>query len=250
MTKILNEKFYFDLMKDILESKLKKKEKNNSIPHPIHFKHVKGDDKELNESIVSASSWINDSKHSNNNHLGKTHDIISKKLHSANKFTKDRVDHIKNYTDDSGELNKHLIKSKNKPTGDHEKIANNLDNVIDKNRIKHNVHVYSGTSFDPTKHHNKKGILHSPSYISTTHAKHIASNFSHKIHNKHHIIHIKLKKNDPAVHISRKSKHMHEHETVIKRGTNLKHEGTKKYLNDDDEDYDVHVHTYSVHHDK
>ena len=235
-----------------------------TIPAAIHFKHIHKKKKEkLDEAKKTKGNpfhkWIDDT--SDNEHLStlgnnnNRHNEISKKLHSTNKFSANHEDAIKGYTNDSagGEpgsqtVNKPLISGKfsnkthQKNVEDH---AKQIDKAIDKNRIQHDVHVYSGTSFDPAKHMDEKGRLHSPAYISATHSRPVAAGYAQsggEGYNMRHIIHIHLKKGDPATHVSRVSDFTGEHETIIKRGTTLQHHGHEDHGDSDAE------HWYRIHH--
>lgn len=232
------------------------------IPAAIHFKHIHKKKKEKLDEAKKANpfhKWIDDT--SDNEHLStlgnsnSRHDEISKKLHSTNKFTANHLHAITGYTDDSegGEpgsqtINKPLISGKfsNKTHQKNvETHAKQLDTAIDKNRIQHDVHVYSGTSFDPMKHMDEKGRLHSPAYISATHSRPVAAGYAQsggQGYNMRHIMHIHVKKGDPATHVSRASQFGGEHETLIKRGTTLQHHGYEDHGDSDAE------HWYRIHH--
>ena len=114
-----------------------------------------------------------------------------------------------------------------------------LDSAIDANRIKTRVHTYSGVSFDPTKHMDENGHLHSPAYISTSHDKETASRFSVPKDGIHHIIHLHIDANGPAMHVPEHVSGLSEDEILLKRGTTLQHHGYTDY---------THPHrTYRVH---
>jgi hypothetical protein len=234
------------------------------IPAAIHFKHIHKKKKDkLDEAKKKGpdhfQQWMNDT--SDNEHLSKlgSNDKrdaeISKKLHSTNKFSANHEDAIRGYTNDSegGEpgsqtINKPLISGKfsNKTHQKNvEAHAKQLDSAIDKNKIKHDVHVYSGTSFDPMKHMDEKGRLHSPAYISATHSKPVAGGYAQsggEGYGMRHIMHIHLKKGDPATHVSHLSDFDDEHETLIKRGTTLQHHGHEDHYNSHSESW------YRIHH--
>jgi hypothetical protein len=233
------------------------------IPTAIHFKNILKD-KKLNEAKEGSDfkSWMKD--RSDNAHLtskktvGAANDEIAKKLHSTNKFSDEHVSHITKYTgspDDahshSQKMNTSLIKNKGVPTKAHKKSAEGLSDAIDKNRIQHKVTVYSGTSFDPRKHTDKKGHLKSHAFISATHDKQVAAGFAQKAAAKRdsyahgHIMKIDLKPNDPATHVGHHSYWNGEHETVINRNTTLKHEKTTSHWSPGEERY-YHIHHMSV----
>ena len=237
------------------------------IPAAIHFKHIHKKKKEkLDEAKKKGpdhfQQWMNDT--SDNEHLStlgnnnNRHSEISKKLHSTNKFTANHLHAITGYTDDSagGEpgsqtINKPLISGKFKNKTHQKNVeahAKQLDSAIDSNRIQHDVHVYSGTSFNPTKHMDEKGRLHSPAYISATHSRPVAAGYAQsggEGYGPRHIIHIHLKKGDPATHVSRASQFGGEHETLIKRGVTLQHHGTDSHYDSKNENW-YHIHHMSI----
>jgi hypothetical protein len=215
------------------------------IPTPIHFKHV-SDEPDLKKRIISkikkklyeavsvatnhVKNWL---KQNDNAKISKTSAGVSKRLRDdAKTIHKDHIDSIKNYTEDSTSLNKHLIQNKGKPTkSDHANQSKKLDAAIDSNRSKRNHNLYSGVGFDPHKLAGKKGKIKSHAYISASSNKVTAKRFA-KLNTPdgiHHIIHFKIKKGDPSMHIAHHSLHRHEHESVIKRGATLVHHGYKDY---------------------
>jgi hypothetical protein len=221
------------------------------IPAAIHFKHVHDKKKEKLEEakkIDPIMKWMGD--RSDNTHLSSKksdsafHKEISNKLSSSNNYTPEHAKAIAKYTGtDSGPLNNALIKGKS--VKKHEAHAKSLDSAIDNNRIQHDVHVYSGTSFNPMHHMDEKGRLHSPAYISATHARSVAAGYAQhggKSYGMRHIVHIHLKAGDPATHVSHLSDYDDEHETIIKRGTTLQHHGHEDHYSPNDEAW------YRIHH--
>lgn len=205
------------------------------IPEPIHFKMIrKVKKKKLYEAKAVASAkpintWL---KKNDNARLGKTSAAVSKKLSADTKFQKEHKAPVSRYTADSSELNQHLLATKNKPKkSSHADHANGLDAVIDSNRSKRSHSLYSGVGFDPHKLAGKKGKIKSHAYISASSNKKIAFNFAHhkKIDDIKHVIHFRIKKNDPVTHIAKHSEFKHEHESIIKRGTTLVHHGYDDY---------------------
>lgn len=219
------------------------------IPAPIHFKHVHK--KKLDEGAITGfRSWL---KSSDNSKLGKTPEAISKKLHKSNQFEPEHHKSLNHYTGSgSTNMNKNLIKTKGKVIAKtHATHVKNIDSAIKKNPIQHDLHTYSGTSFDPRKHLDKKGQMHSPAYISSTHDKDTAHNFAghankgKSVYASKHIIHFHLKKGDPATHVEHISEHPGEHETVIARNTKLQHHGTDSHYDTHNENW-VHIHHMSI----
>ena len=227
-----------------------------SISEPIHFKHVKVENKKkktpLKEDVLKKNDWI---KNNDNHELGKTSDEISDKI-KKNSFNYDQREAVDEYTRKSEDLNRHLIKP-DPNTHDYnrqhyEKHAKVLDSVIDNNRIDHKLHVYSGVSFDPRKLKNEDGLIRSPAFISATHDKAIAHGFAKDsgITPTQHILHFHLEPGDPAAHIAH---HSHfqgrdtEHETIIKRGVVLKYHSSQYIPSSDDMPIAVRIHHVSIH---
>jgi ADP-ribosyltransferase exoenzyme len=235
--------------------------KINTTPDYIHFKNVNKDEKkkDVNEAVsnVSIEKW---KKTNDNKHLGSSNQKISSKLGSTNRFNDDHRKAIQSYTGGysgtdhhnkkkwhSHEINSKLIKGE-EVAKKHQKTVKHLDSVVEKHPLKHEVHTYSGVSFDPRKIADKKGKIKSPAFISSTHNKEMAHNFARSHAIKYapvHIIHFHLKPGDPATHISQHSPHGEEHETLIKRGVTLKHNGTDSHYDHDSEHW-VHIHHMSI----
>lgn len=234
------------------------------VPTAIHFKNILKD-KKLNEAKSSTGpdfkSWMKD--RSDNASLSKktTRDAhnkeISKTLDSTNNFSDEHLTHVKKYTSgtkevsNSTKINKDLIKNKGEPSKTHKKTAEGLSNAINNNRVQHSVHVYSGTSFDPRQHMDKKGRLKSHAFISATHDKEVAAGFAQRAARERggygpaHIIKVHLKPGDPATHVSKHSEWGDEHETVINKGTTLQHHKTTSHWSPGEERW-YHIHHMSV----
>lgn len=204
-------------------SDLRKKKKIGVIPSPIHFKHV--------NSTIS-EGWF---EQNDNTHLVKRK-TVAQQFGNIN-VTSDQKKAIENYTGvNSREINKKLIKD---PNAKHDTISH-LDNIIKNNPIPEDLHVYSAVGFDPTKNLDEKKRFHSPAFISATSNKDIAFSFTKKIKDGiHHIIHLSLKKDDPATHIAEHSVNRNEEETLISRNVSLQHEGSHDF-EDGGKKYRVH----------
>jgi hypothetical protein len=222
------------------------------IPAPIHFRHVQPK-KKLDEAAKPATGYKAWLKTDDNTKLGKSPEAISNKLHKSNAFTPEHESSIRDYTSSgSTNMNKNLIKNKGKIIAKtHQKRVKGLDAAISSNPIQHDVHTYSGTSFDPRNHLDKKGRMLSPAYISATHDKKVAHSFAQGAtegkgsYAPRHIIHFDLKKGDPATHVSQLSDHNGEHETVIGRGTTLQYHGTESHY-DPDREVRFNIHRMSI----
>lgn len=243
-----------------LESKEKESEEAGTIPAPIHFKHIpavipevetkkgvipspisfKGEYtwdepqlKEAKKEIPRIDNWHNENDNAHfSKHGVKSNAGLSTFLSKGKKTTEDEDDSLRLYAGKhSTELNQNLLKNK-KLKDWHKEVINDIDAHIDRNNMKHELHVYSGLGFDPEKHMKKKK-LYSPCYISTTHDKKVALKFSNankpdKRKNIQHVAHIHLKPGDPATHVHKFSEY-EEHETLIKKGVTLKHHGYTDY---------------------
>ena len=214
-------------MKTLKELRSEMNRSSGVIPAPIHFRHVgdgKSDIPEENIQEEHIDSWL---RHNDNNHIPRR-TPIEDVLGSAENLNPDEKRNINQYTRSSRKLNIGLINGRLHEN--QEKHAKHLDNAIDKNKIKERVHVYSGIGFDPTKHMNEKGQLHSPAYISTSHDKSVANRFATPNDDCiHHIMHLYLPKGSPAMHIPEHVSGLSEKEVLVKRGATLQHDGHSDY---------------------
>lgn len=250
-------------------------DKGEAVPSkPIIFKPnktKKKSKKNLKEKDVKSSSTpLTDlpGQKSDRDEHEKHMEGISKTLHSKQpKPSRTEVNHIKSYTEGeegsgfhSYPINQQLIDNhkEGKPaTHGMERYHKNIHNTISKlasHPLGHEVHLYSGTGFDPQKaaSESKNGIIHTPAHISTTHDIHTAATFSGissawNEGNKAHIMHIHAKASDKGFHIGKRTANPGEHETVIPAGTKLKYSHTTMH-NDGYNDTEYHVHHFTIHH--
>lgn len=239
------------------------------IPEVIHFKYgvkkkkkqsVKEDRTTPVDTGRSYQGWLAELP---NKHLGAGPHYVSDKLAETNKFKPKEKKAIEAYTghhdgdpdDDmsdeqkdwhSYKINHALIN--NKPIPKHLKATEaGLESAIKNNPIQHEVHSFSGVSFNPMDHVDKNGRMKSPAYISTSHDKYVAFEYSHPTpqdRNTSHVMQFHLKPGDPATHVEKETTKPGEYETVIGKGVTLKHIKTETYHSAPGEQ----PHTYHVHH--
>lgn len=219
---------------------------------PVHGGHAKVK-KKLQESFgykEPTDSWF---KHNENSHLGETQDDVHNKLHMKEETFLEHVggtdnhNHLHDYTDHSHGINSALAKKK-ETKWDHP-VIHALDHITQK-PIDHELHVYHGLdTWDPGKEikKNKHGLLHIPTFLSTSTSKLEAHKFSKmqgehhdelpKTLNKGHILHIHLKKGNKGTYVGEHSAQTditgyNEHEFLIPRDTVLKVHPEHTLLND------------------
>lgn len=215
-------------------------DKNNIEPYvpddPIHFRmgnkqNIKENEFEnlqhwkRNWENSSFGRWVNTN---NNRHLGEDNHAISKKLaedHENHNMSSTHIHHITKYTQDSSDLNRHLIsRHKSKMPIDehfHDKIKN-LDEITN-HEVGHHLNLYSGVGFNPHDLKKSRGHMFLPAYTSLSHDKHVAASFSTPRTGStiHHILHIHMSPHDKARHISGQSTIHGEHESILPRRTLL-----------------------------
>ena len=174
---------------------------------------------------------------------------LAKKAKPLSKKESETVHHYAE--DDSGKINRSLIKSHKNGEGVHPKIKDRVEHLdkVTRHPIGHDLHVYSGLGFDPKKHINSSGHLHLPAYTSTTHHKETANWFAgsafergRRERKKEHILHVHLKPSDHAAHVSAHSPSPEEHETILPRNTTLKVHPKPTVLPDGTHVWHAHVH--------
>lgn len=188
-----------------------------------------------------------------NEHLSSNNDLdeVSSSLSKGRKLEPKHEEAIEQYTSNYNKpLNKTLIEKKPLSTK-HQKIANDLDDAIAKNPFRKKATVYSRLSFDPREHVDKKSIMSSPAYLSTTHSKMEAASFSSSVQNpktkkkEWHFMQLRLKPGDPAVHIGDKSVQPDERETLVGRNTRLRLHKTETFK--DTDGITKHIHHMEIH---
>ena len=171
---------------------------------------------------------------------------------------------LNSYTRNSGSTNRKLFQAhvSGRPT-EHGSFVKQMDSALDKHKLKHDMHVYSGVQFDPevvASHHEHRHV-HLPAYTSTSLKKDVAASFAGETrpfdgeYSHHHILHFHLKKGQKGAYVgmnhegdrnNQLSEHPHEHEYIIPRNTRI-HIGEKPTVYNDDMDnkkyhvWDAHV---------
>jgi hypothetical protein len=207
-------------------------------------------------ATVSTPDWA----HKNDNdHIDSSVSYVSEKLdHDPDEFTS-IPDHqaVKEYTDHSRDLNKYLIGKHNgedpyEVNDDHddewdkdhkiktkemlENRASRLDNALRQKALKHDLHVYHGARFDPSKLPGAKvdsdGNFRviNPAFMSTSIAKSTALDFagsgttdtSNWEGNTKHVLHIHLKPGQHGIYAGSNSSYPSENEFIMPRNTRLR----------------------------
>lgn len=194
-------------------------------------------------SIKKTKKWKSFGQWESNNdnhHLGGDRDEIEnhleKKYPPSN--VRDHWDAVDMYTTSSRHVNRTLLKHYEAGYDDPPKVNEHniqkLDQAIGHNKLKHDLHVYSGVGFHPGEKCEMcpKGTLHLPAYTSTSVCKRTASNFSHAIEGTtdkynhepvNHVLHIHLKKGQKGLYVGKNSGYdQNEYEYILPRHTTLK----------------------------
>lgn len=162
-------------------------------------------------------------------------------LRFENDIADDQASHIKvepgehdhgivhTYTSDSRAINHALL------DGKHSNLHDELDGWLKSHTkpLHEDMHVYSGAGFDPTEHFEKgNGVIHLPSYTSTSLAPSIAGSFGAKAlpskglnHGAYvrHILHFHLPKGSQhGTYVDHVSAHDGEKEYILHRGQKWK----------------------------
>jgi hypothetical protein len=260
-------------MKSFKSFMVTKKKNSGVIPAPIHFK-ICASNRNFKEDwtprpLTPYQNWLAELPNKN---LAAGPHYVSNKLAETNNYSPEEEKAIEAYSahhdgdpdDDapdkkdwhSYQINSALIN--NKPIPSHLKDTEaGLESAIRNNPIRHNVHVFSGLSFNPMDHVDENGRMTSPAYISATHDKYIAAEYAGPYReyaeplrgqSDSHIMEIHLKSGDPATHIERVTLKPDEHETLINKGVTLKHLKTETLKNPDEYNLNrvVHVHHFAV----
>jgi len=220
----------------------------NWADHQPHSTRVSPEEaKKVNPEVFKYNKEGEKFKHADKWVAGKVHAAkLAKKTPITNQKHKEAIN---DYTASSSYLNHKLKTDGTRSLGfSSSETVKHLDAAIEDNRAKESRHVYHGAGFDPRPHISKSGHFKTPAYLSASHDKEKAHTFAdrHDIqspkHNaevsknprrnreRQHILHIHVKKGDPALYVDHHSNYKGEHETIIKRNVPLKYHGTTHYF--------------------
>jgi hypothetical protein len=171
------------------------------------------------------SDWHDEYDNDHIGHGGEVHDHLVK--HDKGDEHDNSV--VNDYTRDSSGLNRHLYNSH----VDGEKHKENagginvkaMDKAVGKTKLKHDLHTYSGVTFNPGKlaKQHPEGHLHLPAFTSTSIDKETAHGFATGDENEEkHVIHFHLKKGQAMKYAEPHSENPGEHEVILPRNTTWK----------------------------
>jgi len=227
---------------------------------------------------VKFEDWKNKN---DNSHLGDDHESVGNSLrhtesplHSggeSNPKYEAQRNAITNYTRVSNELNSGLLgtnKTLSHPDSwktegssywgtpmSYKEALDGLDQATDEHRAKQDHVVYSGLTFDPRKHLQANNKFKSPAFISATHSKEVATNFTKPVLNDdakgfgaslfnknktHHIMHINVPAGARAMNISSLSRHKDEHETLLGRDSKFEYSHSVHHVDENGNSYLIH----------
>jgi hypothetical protein len=155
---------------------------------------------------------------------------------------------IKNYTDDSYNLNRYLHRKHNDETTqdrypEHELHAKMMDKAVTTHKAPEDFHVYSGLRKSPEHNLPKDGNVHLPAYTSTSLSKSTARQFARgDADSKHanntvastsfppkHILHIHIPEGHHGAYVDHHSENQGEEEYILPRDTKLHIHHTPEY---------------------
>lgn len=216
-----------------------------------------------------------------NSHLGDDHEGVGNSLRhtesplysggESNPRYEAQRNAITNYTRVSNELNSGLLgtnkdlshpdswKTEGSPYWgtpmSYQEALDGLDQTTDEHRAKQDHVVYSGLTFDPRKHLQGNNKFKSPAFISATHSKEVATNFTKPVLNDdakgfgaslfnknktHHIMHINVPAGARAMNISSLSRHKDEHETLLGRDSKFEYSHSEHHVDEKGNNYLIH----------
>lgn len=185
--------------------------------------------------------------------ISSKYDELERELKSNYQFTPEQQNQLENYSNKSFELNAYLlghhhtnetpVESPSFANGQFQYHLPTIDQALSKPLNRH-MNVYSGLNFDATKNADKNGLIHFPSYTSTTIDPVIAPHFAQPQDNIKHILQIHLKPNDKGAYISNPGVYGDEREFLLPRNTTLKI--THRHSDQDNSNHVIH-HAEIVH---
>lgn len=190
-------------------------EKAGEPAHPEHVGGYYGDKEEWDEKY--------DNGHIG--HGGEVHDHLVK----ADKTVGKEKEHVQAYTRDSTYLNRHLynkhVDGEHHDSEVHGIPVKEMDKAVTRNKLHHDLHVYSGVTWHPgelAKQHQDRHI-HLPAYTSTSLDKGVAHSFATgDKNNQQHVIHFHLKKGQAGKYVEHHTENPGEHEFILPRNTTVK----------------------------
>ncbi len=190
-----------------------------------------------------------------NGHLkGESHADKMEHLHELHPLTDVSKEHLKYYTNYSGDLNKALLDAKQNGTPVPDKISMHNIPGLDSSftPAKTRLHTYSGIGFNPANvvhaGTSKAGnpVFQSPTFISSSHDPATARSFARDAQPAGepvaHILHIETKPGQKIAAVGQHSMYSKENETLMPRDEHYERVGTSHYYDTND---DLH---YTVHH--
>ncbi len=238
---VFNEPVYFRMDGKKGSSKKKLKEDYSSLPRidtlPGQHKDSSEADKQHTKLSDEIKSHQQKPSEEHEKHLKSYTNVYSNQSHTIAR--KVISNHKKGLPETEG------MKPKDAET--HKAIAHVANQKIGKE-----IHLYSGTKFDPRKavKKSKSDIVHMPAHLSTTHSIQTAHMFAlgHAETEEGdvkpmHILHIHAKPSDKGYHVGG-----FEKETIIPGKTNLKYSHTTDHSDDHVWGPNlVHVHHFTIH---
>ena len=247
----------FVVLSDVIHFKAGVDDKHNADPEfEPSVKKDKGHYVKEERRWGNFADWLDKN---DNEHLGESHEEVADVLKPPAELNSEEKNVIQNHSVSSVDLNKALI-GKDKKFLENPKNQDNinrLDSITDEHRAQHSHTLYSGLTFDPrTKLEGKKRFI-SPAYISATHDKIIANNFTKpianldapehktvselpKMHKTLHILQMQVPVGARAAHISQASTIKSEYETLIGRNSKFEYSHSEPYVDQFGNNYLIH----------
>lgn len=187
-----------------------KKANDGVIPNYVHGKHSEEVKNSKNDGIMpnyvhgkhsSTKKDIKESEDQKEHSSIKDYEEHHKEFETREHMDKDLgshydehialhpdVEHVKRYTSSSAGLNRSLLDQHNANTplsDNYKKRSEGLSNAITSIPSHKEFHTYSGLGFDPRRHVDEHGHLHSPAFLSSSPDIHTASGFAYPISDVH-----------------------------------------------------------------
>lgn len=237
------------LPKSLIESAKQILQKSKIPSAYISFRDVDEVSSRIDEELKNLEEWKKEKENKRN---------AINSLNLESEHTDDDKTHVYRYTAASKPLNRLLYRIHNEGgtvphtmeiTGRYNFTHDirGLDAAINRNKLKHDLVVYSGVGWNPASRMQADGLIHLPAYTSTSTSKNIAYNFA-KSNKKHdtdiHILRIHNPKDstglythdDPTI-----TQYEGENEFIIPRNTKIKINNVPEIYKDEQYGHNVHV---------